>query len=321
PQPRPDWAPPPYCHRRMTRPRPGRPLVLMLAVLAACSGGGNGGGNGGGSAANDAPRYAVGSRTETYVDDGSRSLLTTIYYPATADAVAVEGARPAADGGPFPLILFSHGGGTTGTSYSNLLSRIVEAGSVVAAPNYLGGGSDPTRRPADARFVISRVLAAAAEPSHPLHGVIDANRVGAMGHSAGGGVTLGFAFHSCCRDTRVRAAVLLASARPTCTGEAFPAPTIPALVVHGDADTRAPYASGRQLYDELRSPKYFVTIRGGEHTPPFSGEMQRPQSRLVVEATVAFLDQHLTGQGVGAADRLRQIVAGQPEVASLDAAA
>ncbi|MEW6154095.1 MAG: dienelactone hydrolase family protein [Actinomycetota bacterium] len=311
--------------RRQSRTAAG---LVMAVVLAGCSGGGSEAtGPGGAGPGADVGGFAVGAFSETYVDtsrataasDGvtaspARALVTTVYYPAQS---AGEGAAPAVDRGPFPLVLFSHGGGTTGTSYSNLLSRVAERGYVVAAPNYLPAAGDPGSRPADARFVLSSLLAATAQSSHLLHGLVDEERVGAMGHSMGGGITLGYVFNSCCLDGRVRAAVLLASAHPSYPGEAFPAPGVPALVVHGDADSRASYAQGRQLFADLRPPKYMVTVHGGEHTPPFSGEMQRPDSRMVVEATVAFLDLHLKGEA-GAAQRLRSTVADQPLVASLD---
>ena len=130
---------------------------------------------------------------------------------------------------------------------------------------------------------------------------------------------LGFAFNSCCLDARVRAAVLLASARPSYPGEAFPAPGVPALVVHGDADTRAAYADGRRLYEELRAPKFLLTIHGGEHTPPFSGATQRADARVVVDSVVAFLDRYLKDDA-GATDRLVGIAASEPLVATLERA-
>lgn len=42
----------------------------------------------------------------------------------------------------------------------------------------------------------------------------------------------------------------------------------PALVIHGDRDSVVPYRLGQRLYDELRGPKRFLTIRGGDHNDP-----------------------------------------------------
>jgi len=45
---------------------------------------------------------------------------------------------------------------------------------------------------------------------------------------------------------------------------------VPALVVHGDADSVIPYRLGQQLYAQLPGPKRLVTITGGDHNdaPP-----------------------------------------------------
>jgi hypothetical protein len=87
--------------------------------------------------------YAVGKRTETFVDTTrptppngtfagapSRSLLTTIYYPATGRPDAPVTADVPADhvGGPFPLILFSHGVTARGILYEGLIRLWVRAG-------------------------------------------------------------------------------------------------------------------------------------------------------------------------------------------------
>lgn len=45
----------------------------------------------------------------------------------------------------------------------------------------------------------------------------------------------------------------------------------PALVLHGDRDSVVPYALGQQLFERIREPKQFVTLRGADHndaTPP-----------------------------------------------------
>jgi uncharacterized protein len=46
---------------------------------------------------------------------------------------------------------------------------------------------------------------------------------------------------------------------------------VPALVMHGDADSVIPYRQGRALYERIEGPKAFFTIKGGDHndaTPP-----------------------------------------------------
>ena len=40
---------------------------------------------------------------------------------------------------------------------------------------------------------------------------------------------------------------------------------VPALVVHGDADSIVPYDRGRALYERIEGPKQFFTVRGGDH--------------------------------------------------------
>ena len=43
---------------------------------------------------------------------------------------------------------------------------------------------------------------------------------------------------------------------------------VPALLLHGDADSIIPYELGRELYDAIPGPKQFVTIHGGDHNDP-----------------------------------------------------
>jgi fermentation-respiration switch protein FrsA (DUF1100 family) len=40
---------------------------------------------------------------------------------------------------------------------------------------------------------------------------------------------------------------------------------VPALVMHGDADSVIPYERGRELYERIEGPKIFFTIKGGDH--------------------------------------------------------
>lgn len=234
----------------------------LVTAMSAC-GGGTGGAAAQPGAALGPPLAAQAElpvilRTETFVDPSrptpahgdapdrtSRTLVTTI-------------ARPDAPG-PFPLLLFSHGFGSSGADYSKMLRALASAGYVVAAPDYPltsksapGGperGADGDQQPADASFVIDQVLRMNHDPAGPLAGAVDPGRIGAAGHSMGAGVTMGLGYNTCCRDRRVRAGVLMAVATPTIfRGDYFVPPATPILVIHGDADDTLPYQGGRRVF-------------------------------------------------------------------------
>ena len=65
-----------------------------------------------------------------------RTLVTTIMYPAqgTAAGRVTVNAAPDHTDGPYPLIVFAHGFGSSGVEYRGLLERWAAAGYVVAAP-------------------------------------------------------------------------------------------------------------------------------------------------------------------------------------------
>ena len=137
----------------------------------------------------------------------SRTLRTTVLFPATAD-----GGPPDTTAGPYPLVVFAHGSGGLGTDYFPMLRSWAAAGYVVAAPEFPVAASGPDGRqgdsssiedlanqPADMSFLVTQLLAATT----PIHDVLDPNRVGAPGHSLGAMATLAVTENTCCRDERM----------------------------------------------------------------------------------------------------------------------
>jgi dienelactone hydrolase len=179
---------------------------------------------------------------------GDRPLPTTIW-------------RPTGDG-PFPLILFSHGLTARPRDYAEMITAWAKAGFVVAAPAYpftAGGVSefnplDVVNQPADASYVITQVL-------KRLGGAVDADRIAAAGHSAGGMTTLGM--FSGNRDARLRAGVVLAGRQIVATP--LTGTAAPLLFVHGKLDHTIAYADGRSVFDALTWPKAFLTFPRGGH--------------------------------------------------------
>ena len=268
--------------------------------------------------------HGVGVVTDTFVDahrataawgptdvQPSRTLVTTIFYPAqrTTRSPVEAGAAPDRSAAPYPLIVFGHGLGGSPNDYTPLLSSWAAAGFVVAAPRFplsssvTPGGPDAgdvVNQPADMSYVIDSVLQAAAATSGPLAGLVNSGEIGAAGHSNGAITTLGLVANTCCRDPRVKAAVVMAG-----TTEGFPTGAYdfraapPLLLVHGTADELVPYRAGVLVYNQALGPKGLVTIRGGSHSA--AAGLASPSSTAVIRISTDFFDAYLRHDATAAA--------------------
>jgi dienelactone hydrolase len=218
-----------------------------------------------------------------------RPLATTVWYPADGD-------------GPFPLVLFSHGLSSEPQAYASVLRPWARAGFVVAAPRYPHtayrvrefDAVDVINQPADASEVITRVLALNRKPGDPLEGRIDAGRIAAAGHSAGGITTIGM--FSGNRDGRLDAGIVLSGRRVLAVP--FAGDPAPILFVHGKLDRTVRYAEGLAAFDAVPWPKAMMAVTEGGHvaiTKDFGP---------VIAATTDFLRYALYGDRA-AKDRLK----------------
>ncbi len=268
------------------------------------------------AASPSSPKYAVGVVTNVFVDshrttpawNGSpqlptRTLLTTILYPATGETggAPVQGATPEKAAGPYPLIVFAHGLGGTPQGYVNVLEAWASKGFVVAAPLFplsngdVAGGPDAgdvVNQPQDMSAVINAVLADSRSPGQVLSELVDPNEIGAAGHSNGAVTTLGLVANTCCFDSKVKAAVVMAG-----TTEGFPpghydlSKTPPLLLVHGTADQLIPYRSAPLIYNQARSPKALLTLVGGSHDA--AGGQDPRSASSVIRTTTDFFEAYL----------------------------
>jgi hypothetical protein len=72
---------------------------------------------------------------------------------------------------------------------------------------------------------------------------------------------------------------------------------VPVLLLHGDADKG--YHNSVDAYPTLAAPKWFVTLRGSFHSPPF--EVPRGSEAPIVDATTTFFwDRYLRGERAAA---------------------
>jgi predicted dienelactone hydrolase len=227
--------------------------------------------------------YAPGYRSITYTKDSvvspgtPRPLATSIWYPAPPGsapiAPATGGVQDApldASGGPYPLVLFSHGSCGTPVQSKFLTPLLASWGFVVVAPPHPGNtiAEFPTcstpaaqvnsflERPQDVVFVLNQVLAANLDAGSPLFGSIDPSRIGMSGHSFGGLTT----YLVTGIEPRITAAVAMAPA--TLAASTLP---VPSLTMLGATDAVISNPSARAAYDRSVTPKWLVEIEHAGH--------------------------------------------------------
>jgi fermentation-respiration switch protein FrsA (DUF1100 family) len=237
--------------------------------------------------------------TETFERNG-RSLRTPIWVP--------EGD------GPFPIVLFSHGLGALPESFQPLFEDWVHDGFVVVGPTYphtngrvATNPRDLVNQPADASFVLDSVIELASDRNGPLSRRLDAERIGAVGHSMGGMTTVGLT-SACCADERIDAGVVYAGDATGFGDPGFVRDAPPLLFIHGDDDAVVPYESGRDAYEDATGPKAFITLAGADHTGPFFDDAGT-HGAVVSATTIAFLRWTLRNDD-GALDDLRRAARG-----------
>jgi dienelactone hydrolase len=287
-------------------------------------------------------RFAVGYHIETLIDSSrstpangtvpaqsSRTLQTFVFYPASGNppgkgvggAAVRRDSSPQRQGHPFPLIVFAHGFGTDPSlsEYSALLEQWAAAGYVVAAPLFpltrgdVPGGADLAdfaNQPGDVAFVARQVVAQSKAGKGFLSRLVNTHEIGAAGHSLGGVTTLGLVANSCCKDSQIKAAVVMSGDPiqfPTGAVDYSSAP--PLLLVHGNADQAVPYVSSINAFNGAAGPKGLLTVVGGDHDSPVTPSGKAFPS--VVRTTIDFFDRYLKAEAAAVG---RLVAKGSPPV-------
>jgi predicted dienelactone hydrolase len=247
--------------------------------------------------------YQVGRRTITVTDparDG-RELTVDVWYPADAATAAsapkavyafIPGVEftsevaaadvPIEGSGPFPFVVYSHGSGGLRYNFSSFTELLASYGVVVASPDHAGNtaldaflgtsaSSDENQvnRPTDVAFLISELLAAESPDTAPFAGALDADRIGVVGHSAGGFTALAsVAGHAGVPpDARVRAIVGMAPFSRPLSDEELQSIDVPTMLLSATKDTTTPIADDTERPWELISgrPLYRVDLVDAGH--------------------------------------------------------
>ena len=184
--------------------------------------------------------YNVGTTTFSATMTGGRVTRAQVFYPSledpdcgrkysiqspagpyqvTSPLCAVENATVAP--GPFPLIVYDHGGPVVGADQQRLAQAplhelLATHGFVVVVALH---AADAVARVRDLPLLIDVALARGATAGDLLEGSMDPARIGVSGFSAGGGAALGVAggwsAHDIAADPRLKAMVLYEPGRVT----------------------------------------------------------------------------------------------------------
>lgn len=215
------------------------------------------------------PKHLAGHASFSYSESSTlpsalQSILPAKYNTVTSINALVD--PPGATTGPFPVVLFSHGFGGERLYYSHLLTGIASWGYVVVSADYLerglasqalgvSGTSSPSGDTAIMNASLAAVSQADSDPTSPLHGTADPQRVAAVGHSAGGQT----AFDEL-NNPVVSTAIGWAPVAPS-----GPPSSKPVMLIGALGDSAVPPATVRATYQSFPGKKALVEISGEGH--------------------------------------------------------
>ena len=229
--------------------------------------------------------FEAGARTitmtkQSVVDPSQQRVLdVVVWYPTTPGAGPINAATNAVvnapvdhSGGPYPVLLFSHGSCGYPLQSIFLMPLIAARGYVVIAPPHPGNTiyqfpncstaqaqvASFQERPQDMVFALDQMLAANADSSSDFFGALDPSRIGMSGHSFGGLTT----FLVTNLDPRIKVAVPMAPATP---GGANGVLHVPSLLMLGNIDSVVNNTTARTAYGNSDTPKYKVEIEHAGH--------------------------------------------------------
>ncbi len=175
---------------------------------------------------------------------------------------------------PFPLIVYSHGFMSSVAEPRYLVDFLVPKGYAIVAVDYPltysgapGGANaaDVIHQPGDVSFLIDALLARNADEQDSLHGMLNPERIAAVGLSLGGLTTKFSAYHRDLHDPRLRAAVSIAGPSSFLEPKFFETTSLPFLMIAGSADAIISYEDNAAPIPDKVDNGQLVTLHNGSH--------------------------------------------------------
>lgn len=271
--------------------------IALLLVIAGCAS----------SASSDSeaptPTRPPAAAVDIQLDlvDPTRPAKDPVGERSAPERVLPTTLRIPAASKPVPLIVFAHGYDGDPTKFTELFQHWVDAGFAVLAPRFpitatgasggpLSRAGDVTEQPADLTFVLDELLRSKWKSR------IDRARIGAAGLSLGGATIWSYVADTCCRDRRIKAAIVMDGIRIGHPDGTTIPNRIPLLIYHADHDYSLSFTAAQDAYAASAPPKYFVTIFGAFHAEPYENS-PNPADSMVADSSTTFWRAYLLDDG------------------------
>ena len=209
-------------------------------------------------------------------------------------------APPRNRGGPFPLVLFSHGFSAIRFQSFSLTTHLASHGYIVVAPDHVGStifdvvgrqgepaaqmAENAPERPRDLSLLLDRL--AEGDLGGEVTALADLSRVAVVGHSFGAFTSLLITSrHSSYYDPRIRAAVPISPITSILWlfGGSVATVDAPTLYLGGLDDETAPFAELRAGFEGQHATRALIGIEGAGHFA--FADFCDPELRIAAERT------------------------------------
>ncbi len=211
----------------------------------------------------------------------STSTQVVGYRVESEQADAMYAWAPLA-GTSLPVVVFIHGSHTNPRMYTKYASLLAESGFIVVAPEQereVFGDFAHYPQQAFVNWALEFVEAENLRPQSPIAGRVDRSQVFLVGHSMGGGTTLGvvgdfsqpgLSDQPWSVPSELKAAVVNATHNipPPRTGDPVPVTnSVPLAFMQGSVDDVVTLDQAARTFAAVNGvlPRAFVTIEGGNH--------------------------------------------------------
>ena len=175
------------------------------------------------------------------------SLLSgyIMYYPASMEQ----------SDEPLPVIVWANGTMCAPALYDGLLRLLARGGYIVVASTELMSADGTSQRDA-----IDFILEKNSDPDSVFFGKVNADKIGAAGHSQGGRS----AVNAAADDSRIDCVLSLAGSSYTSEAKQL---TQPAFFIAGSADLMVlPALWVKPAYKNVKGPAVYASLKGAAHT-------------------------------------------------------